>query len=1077
MRPQHLLFIGMISLPLITHAQFQNNIPQVKPLSPDATAMFKVLERPLGTYTGTIPISFPLLSLSNGTLSANLSLDYNSTGGIRVEEIASGVGLGFSFNDGGGRIVQTINGLADDMGHGLLNNTKNPSAVDCGNMSDIWISTIPYQQDLEPDIFMYNFNGKSGRFFFKENGTIAISENAGIKIEYDTINVPLNGIRQWIITDEKGSKYYFGQDKSKTNNCRAQSTYEYRSVTNPTNTKIGVSNRSWYLLEVNDVNEENSLKYSYVQMSGETQTYSGGFYKSWTFGSCTGFNTTPDQAWVYTDMYDFMLSKIDGGGAGYILINSAADRLDGTFGRKVNNLELYDSSGVFKKRVKFNYGYFNAGEGDPFKRRLKLNNFAVFGNTGTDSIAHKFTYNEVQNLPARLSNSVDLWGYFNYKSNTTYFPNVYYNYAGYVVRDTKSADRTAVPGYASANILTRITYPTGGYRQFTYEGNTALMYTNNEHYYDANYTTSQGFTNYTFYANLSPQACLRYNFTINSTDGGTLFTYSLDPGNCGSYTVKLYKTTTATDTLSGSLLYTMNNIGSMQWSLLNGYYRIEVYKTAACNPSSLSAAWKESTLNTATITTPTGVYNRNNINAGGVRIKQISDYDPITNKTTTTDYRYKLYSTDSNFTSGVLITPVHMVSYENPGSWDGQFLAVHTSSCYPLATESGSYVVYPEVRTIENGNGRVDRVYSFTTDYDDGEYPPSPLGDNSYLRGRLMKEMYYDQSGTLLRKTVYEYTSGFGGSQIGIRHKPYYYDIQDNGGQDREWPRNQNEVPVHADCHSFYVSANSSLPYSQTDSVFSATNTLVTKKIFTYYNYKNQLILNKVTTNVNGGSARIATCKYSFTDNSVFSFFLNAAQRTVKATLLGKNILQPLEITDSLKPASGTATLVSGNKYVYGTFNSNDLHLAQAIDYSSPTDSIVTNFTNYDFKGNLREQYQNNDVKTVYLWGYKGQYPVAIITGATYARVNLYVSDTTLYNARTDSTVRVALSNLRTNLGAVSKAQITSYTYLPLVGMNSATDPSGKTIYYEYDAFGRLLLIREKNNNILKKYEYKLAGF
>lgn len=82
--------------------QANTNFPKVNPVTPDAAALFKVLERPIGTYTGTIPISFPLMSLSSGTVSTSLSLDYNSTGGIKVEEISGGVGLGFSLSDGGG---------------------------------------------------------------------------------------------------------------------------------------------------------------------------------------------------------------------------------------------------------------------------------------------------------------------------------------------------------------------------------------------------------------------------------------------------------------------------------------------------------------------------------------------------------------------------------------------------------------------------------------------------------------------------------------------------------------------------------------------------------------------------------------------------------------------------------------------------------------------------------------------------------------------------------------------------------------------------------------------------------------
>ncbi len=51
-----------------------------------------------------------------------------------------------------------------------------------------------------------------------------------------------------------------------------------------------------------------------------------------------------------------------------------------------------------------------------------------------------------------------------------------------------------------------------------------------------------------------------------------------------------------------------------------------------------------------------------------------------------------------------------------------------------------------------------------------------------------------------------------------------------------------------------------------------------------------------------------------------------------------------------------------------------------------------------------------------------------------------------------------------------------SYTYKPLIGINSETDASNRTIRYEYDGAGRLYLIRDENGNILKQFCYNYAG-
>ncbi len=52
-------------------------------------------------------------------------------------------------------------------------------------------------------------------------------------------------------------------------------------------------------------------------------------------------------------------------------------------------------------------------------------------------------------------------------------------------------------------------------------------------------------------------------------------------------------------------------------------------------------------------------------------------------------------------------------------------------------------------------------------------------------------------------------------------------------------------------------------------------------------------------------------------------------------------------------------------------------------------------------------------------------------------------------------------------------AQMTTYTYDPLVGMTSATaPPNNVTTYYDYDDFGRLKLVKDEEENTLKTYKY-----
>jgi hypothetical protein len=52
------------------------------------------------------------------------------------------------------------------------------------------------------------------------------------------------------------------------------------------------------------------------------------------------------------------------------------------------------------------------------------------------------------------------------------------------------------------------------------------------------------------------------------------------------------------------------------------------------------------------------------------------------------------------------------------------------------------------------------------------------------------------------------------------------------------------------------------------------------------------------------------------------------------------------------------------------------------------------------------------------------------------------------------------------------KAQMTTMTYEPLIGVSSICDINSKILYYEYDELGRLILIRDQDRNIVKKVCY-----
>jgi YD repeat-containing protein len=135
---------------------------------------------------------------------------------------------------------------------------------------------------------------------------------------------------------------------------------------------------------------------------------------------------------------------------------------------------------------------------------------------------------------------------------------------------------------------------------------------------------------------------------------------------------------------------------------------------------------------------------------------------------------------------------------------------------------------------------------------------------------------------------------------------------------------------------------------------------------------------------------------------------------------------------------------------------------------------LRTTFYDYDTYGNPLEVGQSSGQHTSYLWGYGNQLPVAKVDNASYSELTgTGIVLSTINSAATDDqTMRNELNKLRT----LSNSFATTYTYAPLIGLTSETDPKGYTIYYEYDDFNRLEYIRDAEGKILSKHEYHYKG-
>jgi YD repeat-containing protein len=133
----------------------------------------------------------------------------------------------------------------------------------------------------------------------------------------------------------------------------------------------------------------------------------------------------------------------------------------------------------------------------------------------------------------------------------------------------------------------------------------------------------------------------------------------------------------------------------------------------------------------------------------------------------------------------------------------------------------------------------------------------------------------------------------------------------------------------------------------------------------------------------------------------------------------------------------------------------------------------------YDNYGNVIELKSIGSKRSsVYIWSYKHRYPIAEIqTGNyTYAQIEAAVksafSVTSLEALAQQAIPNETILRNGTLQNALPNALVTTYTYKHLIGMTSATDPGGITVYYNYDNFGRLKNIKDLNSSMMEEYDY-----
>lgn len=195
---------------------------------------------------------------------------------------------------------------------------------------------------------------------------------------------------------------------------------------------------------------------------------------------------------------------------------------------------------------------------------------------------------------------------------------------------------------------------------------------------------------------------------------------------------------------------------------------------------------------------------------------------------------------------------------------------------------------------------------------------------------------------------------------------------------------------------------------------------------------------------------------------------------TVVQKMIDKNMLSP--VLEEIRTGH------DGYKCEYGEFTVSDgnslLLPARYCDSQYALNLVHTEILSYTSNGNPLEVVTKDGLHTVYLWGYGDRYLIGEIKNATLSEVETAVSS--VFGMSVDALSKASvpdatkLKALRNHF-ALSEAQVSVFTYKPLVGVTSMTDPTGKTVYYDYDPLGRLKESYYYEGSVkrnLQEYEY-----
>lgn len=468
---------------------YNDILQKLTPQSPQASMMQRFGNYPVDYSTGVPNISVPLYTIKIGDFELPISIAYHASG-IRVQDVATPVGLGWALN-AGGCITKQVRGGKDDKEELYVRNhdeIQQKISTDFAQFQEsYWHGLSAGEYDTQTDRYSYNVCGHSG-IFRKNANTYAYQTfpYCNIKIEetpqkkfkgiYGN-NVTSNGYK---LTDDNGIEYYFDYVEFSCGDC----TFGIKDYT-PT---------AFYLTKIILTNKCDSVifKYSegfryYVQNRqcivdyGMTGVIEDGMNAEKMNMRARRTNNSTIRT---NEIATTLLKSIEWNG-NKVVFDYVADRQEykksmwsnGKLERLASVTVTNSSNKIIKTIYLDNDNYMGR---TPYDKRMLLKSVKIRESGET----YSFSYHTGNLPPYSLQGGKnedlycyeDYWGYYNGWKNWGNLPKAFIPRDKEIINDVDmifgdAVERKPDEGCMKTGVLESVEYPTGGKTEFEFESN------------------------------------------------------------------------------------------------------------------------------------------------------------------------------------------------------------------------------------------------------------------------------------------------------------------------------------------------------------------------------------------------------------------------------------------------------------------------------------------------------------------------------------------------------------------------------------------------------------------------------